>query len=650
MGLLIPPIKDGDWRSVRQAIAKLASLKLGYDAIPTFSGLTLSGLTASRLIQTNASKVLTSVSDLTSWITGTTNQITVADDGDGTVTLATPQDIHIGASPTFADLTLSSPSNIYSLSHNNFADYVANEHIDWTDASENFKTSGTLSSGVITQSGDTLDNTYHPLTTVGIAQDNLVKVSATGVVNTDFARFTATGLEGLSAAEVLADLSTEAVSAFGWNDQNLFQIGTITANSDSETGLLIEHTGVKDNVLVVSTARGGVAIGTTVPADTVFKVLGRTGTVANTGQDITQIGGIGGIGASTNFSVGAPGGDFLLESGCGGEASASTLISNRGGSGGDNVIQSGDGGVAAGSTGSNTGGIGGVYAFRGGKGGDATGSTASANIGGKGAQIAILPGGGGDATNGGTNTGGDGADLRLSTGAFGTGATADGVDGTMVFFIGGTLAGDEIATLLADKTGLRFLDDKAVLFGTTNRGSIYHDGNDLIINPAFAGSGGVKILGDTFWAGDGTGLPYASCYGNDIAWTQVAVQNTWYNIVDSDMTTGELNLATHDGNGKLTLQKAGRYLITVVISTSSGSANKHMETGIEISESGSADLAGRSHYELIGVNNELEVTGTAIIDLAENATVEGAVRTTDGGNPTITVQHLNITIVQIGGT
>ena len=40
-------------------------------------------------------------------IAGTANQIVVTDDTDGTVTLSGPQDIHTGASPTFAGLTLS---------------------------------------------------------------------------------------------------------------------------------------------------------------------------------------------------------------------------------------------------------------------------------------------------------------------------------------------------------------------------------------------------------------------------------------------------------------------------------------------------------------------------------------------------------------
>jgi hypothetical protein len=45
---------------------------------------------------------------LTSSISGTANQITVTDDGDGTVTLSLPQDIHTGASPTFAGLEVTS--------------------------------------------------------------------------------------------------------------------------------------------------------------------------------------------------------------------------------------------------------------------------------------------------------------------------------------------------------------------------------------------------------------------------------------------------------------------------------------------------------------------------------------------------------------
>ncbi len=109
----VPTIKKESWESavefskrVRQALQQLAHLRLGVDSGTTFESITLNGLTPTRLVQTNASKTLISVADLTNWVTGTSNRVTVADDGDGTITLSGPQDIHTGASPTFANLSL----------------------------------------------------------------------------------------------------------------------------------------------------------------------------------------------------------------------------------------------------------------------------------------------------------------------------------------------------------------------------------------------------------------------------------------------------------------------------------------------------------------------------------------------------------------
>ena len=63
----------------------------------TSTSFTATGLTASRIVQTLADGLLSVISNLTSWIAGTSNQITVGDDGDGTVTLSLPQNIHTGA-------------------------------------------------------------------------------------------------------------------------------------------------------------------------------------------------------------------------------------------------------------------------------------------------------------------------------------------------------------------------------------------------------------------------------------------------------------------------------------------------------------------------------------------------------------------------
>jgi len=86
----------------------LATLResLGAGGNPSFGTILLQDATASRLISTDSNKKLSSVLDLTEWIAGTTNRVTVADDSDGTVTLSAPQDLHTGASFEVADLTL----------------------------------------------------------------------------------------------------------------------------------------------------------------------------------------------------------------------------------------------------------------------------------------------------------------------------------------------------------------------------------------------------------------------------------------------------------------------------------------------------------------------------------------------------------------
>jgi len=155
---------------------------------------------------------------------------------------------------------------------------------------------------------------------------------------------------------------------------------------------------------------------------------------------------------------------------------------------------------------------------------------------------------------------------------------------------------------------------------------------------------------DTFWVGAGSGLPYGSCSGNDIAWSQAnAVQNTWYNISDADMIDGVLNLVTHDGSGKLTVLKAGTYLMTYGITIESSVANDHIEVGIEISSSGSAVAGGQAHYENKFANEEESVAGTATLLLAANDTIEVCIRTTDANTPDLSAQNLNISVVQVGG-
>ena len=56
-----------------------------------------------------------------------------------------------------------------------------------------------------------------------------------------------------------------------------------------------------------------------------------------------------------------------------------------------------------------------------------------------------------------------------------------------------------------------------------------------------------------------------------------------------------------------------------------------------------------SHAELLATSAEKSVTGRAIIQLAADKTISLAVQNTDAQDPTVTVSHANIVILQIAG-
>lgn len=81
----------------------------------TFKSVIGSDLTASRLMASNGSSKMVSVADLSAWVAGTANRVSVANDGDGTITLSGPQDLHSGASPEFAALNLAAYGDLLAV-------------------------------------------------------------------------------------------------------------------------------------------------------------------------------------------------------------------------------------------------------------------------------------------------------------------------------------------------------------------------------------------------------------------------------------------------------------------------------------------------------------------------------------------------------
>lgn len=126
------------------------------DTSPTFAGVTV-GNTGLHILDTNASHdlIIKPGSDLTAdrtltLTTGNADRI-ITLSGNLTVESASlvNQDLTSDASPTFDDLTISTPVNIYALSHDAFADFAAAKHYDWTNETHALVTTGNGTFGAL---------------------------------------------------------------------------------------------------------------------------------------------------------------------------------------------------------------------------------------------------------------------------------------------------------------------------------------------------------------------------------------------------------------------------------------------------------------------------------------------------------------------
>jgi len=146
--------------------------------------------------------------------------------------------------------------------------------------------------------------------------------------------------------------------------------------------------------------------------------------------------------------------------------------------------------------------------------------------------------------------------------------------------------------------------------------------------------------------GGSAGVAYGNCYGNEIAWVQNnAAQNTWYDVSDADMVTGNLNSVTHDGNGQLTVLKAGMYSTDWAGAFEASAANVHIQVTVAVN--GTEDLSAMNHSETVGISRQDTCSGFTILSLAVNDTVEVTIRTTDAGTPNLAIDHLMLRVAMV---
>jgi hypothetical protein len=158
----------------------------------------------------------------------------------------------------------------------------------------------------------------------------------------------------------------------------------------------------------------------------------------------------------------------------------------------------------------------------------------------------------------------------------------------------------------------------------------------------------VTMGGDLIFKSPGKGLLYGCASGAEINWSQASMtKDQWYAVSDANIDDGPLNSVTHDGSGKLTVTEPGVYMASYAITAEMSGANNHAKTGFLVN--GSLVLFGEQHMHFPTASAEQQGAVTTLLTLADNAYVEVGVMNPDTGTPTITVDHFDLTLVQIAG-
>lgn len=163
--------------------------------------------------------------------------------------------------------------------------------------------------------------------------------------------------------------------------------------------------------------------------------------------------------------------------------------------------------------------------------------------------------------------------------------------------------------------------------------------------------------GDTFWTGEGSGLPFGGIFveGVDVGIT-LAAQDTYYQVTAwSPGGVGascEANMTTPDAsNDHITILKAGKYLVTFHVSCYSAAKNEY-EFEVFVNN-GATGYPCTEVYRTTSVASAVgAVSGQSLVDFAANDTVELWVERKDGAavSKTLTIRQATISVIQVGGT
>ncbi len=177
----------------------------------------------------------------------------------------------------------------------------------------------------------------------------------------------------------------------------------------------------------------------------------------------------------------------------------------------------------------------------------------------------------------------------------------------------------------------------------------------------FLGDGGdtnfaqISATGDLIFVGT-AGLPFGECHQTDGATFDVTMTtvNVWAEVdaATTNISATDLNLVTFPDDHYLLCTIAGKYLVTYSFTAeidSVAGGEQHVESGIMVNGSIQTDR-GIGHEQYAAINKQRNLQGHAIIDVPTNGQISLALKNTTSSEKVLTIDHLNITVTQFGGT
>ncbi len=210
-------------------------------------------------------------------------------------------------------------------------------------------------------------------------------------------------------------------------------------------------------------------------------------------------------------------------------------------------------------------------------------------------------------------------------------------------FLFASSVGGIMGTVTNDPLNIQTNNTLAIFIDSAQKVGI----NEVAPDEKLEVNGNVHITGDTYWTGDGSGVPYGAMGQENIP-TTVTINTAGTAEIVLGMTGGETNLATFQNSRELKVTKAGRYLITWAVSFNMASGSGQEVEGA-IGKGGTAQSVGSAHRKIGTANDTGSMCGNGFLDLAADDLITIMVAN-ETSTVDVVIAHASLTLMMAGGT